>query len=59
FFCWDDPRSSIFIPKPNEGGNAVSQAVLKTRRSGVEFWQVNAKFTEKGVCLSNHYKMPL
>jgi sugar fermentation stimulation protein A len=56
FFMFEADR---FAPKPDEGGSAVHEAVYKTRRSGVEFWQVNAKFTKKGVSLADYYRMPM
>ncbi|MDR2777619.1 MAG: DNA/RNA nuclease SfsA [Rickettsiales bacterium] len=54
FFMFE---ADIFDPKPDEN-STVGSVVQKTRRSGVEFWQVNAKFTEKGISLVDYYRMP-
>ncbi|MDR1494747.1 MAG: DNA/RNA nuclease SfsA [Rickettsiales bacterium] len=55
FFMFE---ANKFAPKPDEN-ETVGAAVRKTRRSGVEFWQVNAKFTKRGISLVDYYKMPL
>jgi sugar fermentation stimulation protein A len=49
-----------FIPEVDESDSTdrkIRDVVLKTRDSGVEFWQVNTKFTDREIRLVDYYRM--
>ncbi|MDR3079194.1 MAG: DNA/RNA nuclease SfsA [Rickettsiales bacterium] len=56
FFMFE---ADAFIPKPEVTDSTVGRAVQKTKLSGVDFWQVNTKFTKRGISLVDYYRMPL
>jgi sugar fermentation stimulation protein A len=56
FFMFEAER---FAPKPEESDSEIAARVKNTRNSGVEFWQVNTKFTAKDIKLVSYYSMQL
>lgn len=54
FFMFEANR---FAPRPEEGSSDVANIVQKTKDSGVEFWQVNAKFTASEIKLASYYSI--
>jgi sugar fermentation stimulation protein A len=54
FFMFEAER---FAPKPEESDTVILDRVQRTKDSGVEFWQVNAKFTAEEIKLVNYYSI--